>query len=78
MRSLPIKNSNGDNVTDPVDVEIGALIYLAGQKKIGLNTKEYERIDEFRKIRNELAHLTPVEYSRAKWVLQQSLEDTSK
>lgn len=71
MNSLPIKNANGDNVNDPVDVEIGALIYLAGQKKIVLNTKEYERTDEFRKIRNELAHLTPVEYYRAKWVLEQ-------
>ena len=71
MRALPIKNSNGDNIDDPIDVEIGALIFLAGQKKIVLNKNEYERADEFRKIRNELAHITPVEFNRARWVLEQ-------
>lgn len=73
MNTLPIKNSNGETIDNPVDVELGTLIYLVGQKRIVLTTKEYERIDKFRKIRNDLAHLTPVEYERARWTLNQDL-----
>lgn len=53
---LPISNSMGEKVTDPFDLEIGALHYLAGQHKIAFDPTDIEKIALCRRARNQLAH----------------------
>jgi len=57
MEALPIMNSSGESVTNPEDVEIGTLVYMAGNGKMILSSKEYEELGHFREARNRLAHL---------------------
>lgn len=59
--ALPMKNSFGEVVDNPLDVEIGALSYLVGNKTISLNSQEYEELEMFRIARNKLAHLNVLE-----------------
>lgn len=70
---LPIQNSNGEIIDNPQDVELGSLIQLAGQKRIFLSTAEYKQLDQFRCARNDLAHLSVIEFARADSILSQNL-----
>lgn len=57
-RALPITSSNGEKITNPQDVEIGTLVYMAGKGDISLDPAGYETLAAFRDARNRLAHLT--------------------
>lgn len=55
-RHLPISNSNGDRVTDPCDLEIGALCYIVSSSSKAFSTDDIDAIKLCRKVRNLLAH----------------------
>lgn len=55
-RSLPIWESNGDQITDPLDLEIGPLCYIIGSSSGAFSTVDSEAIRLCRKVRNTLAH----------------------
>lgn len=55
-RHLPISNSNGDRVTDPCDLEIGALYYIVSSASKVFATSDVDAIRLCRKVRNLLAH----------------------
>lgn len=55
-RHLPITNSNGDTVTDPYDLELGALYFISRKSGVGFTLEEKARIDLCRSARNRLAH----------------------
>lgn len=61
-RFLPISNSNGDEVTEPFDLEIGALCYIIANLRVHLFTPmEVNGLRLCRRIRNQLAHNKPVD-----------------
>lgn len=53
---LPISNSNGDRVTDPFDLEIGALYYIVKSASKVFSAEHVDIIKLCRKVRNLLAH----------------------
>lgn len=55
-RHLPISNSNGDRVTDPCDLEIGALYYIVSTASKVFTETDIDAIRLCRKVRNLLAH----------------------
>ncbi len=55
-RHLPISNSNGDRITDPRDLEIGALYYIVSSSSKVFATSDVDAIRLCRKVRNLLAH----------------------
>lgn len=55
-RHLPINNSNGDRVTDPHDLEIGALCYIVSSASRMFAATDVDAISLCRKVRNLLAH----------------------
>lgn len=61
-RHLPISNSNGDRVTDPFDLEIGAIQYITGSSPNDFPGSDNDAIRLCRKARNLLAHNKPVPY----------------
>ena len=54
---LPITSSYGEVYDDPNDVELGTLLFMAGTKRLLLNTKEYNKLKAFKDARNTLSHL---------------------
>lgn len=63
-RFLPISNSNGDQVTEPFDLEIGALCYIIANSRPGqyfCTPQEVNGLRLCRKIRNQLAHNKPAD-----------------
>ena len=61
-RFLPISNSNGDEVTEPFDLEIGALCYIIANLRVHLFTPmEVSGLRLCRRLRNQLAHNKPVD-----------------
>ena len=68
-RHLPISNSNGDRVTDPFDLEIGAIQYITGSSANDFPGFDNEAIRLCRKARNLLAHNKPVPYEDVKKIL---------
>lgn len=61
-RHLPISNSNGDRITDPRDLELGALQYIVSNARAGFPAREVETVRLCRKARNLLAHNRTVPY----------------
>ena len=55
-RHLPISNSNGERVTDPRDLEIGALYYIVSSASKVFSVTDVDAIRLCRKVRNLLAH----------------------
>lgn len=68
-RQLPISNSNGDRITDPFDLEIGAICFVMGKCGRIFQPLEEENIRLCRKVRNLLAHNKPLPYADARKVL---------
>lgn len=70
-RHLPISNSNGDQVTDPCDLEIGALYYIVSSAGTAFAPAEVDAIKLCRKVRNLLAHnkVVPLEDVRKVYAL---------
>lgn len=59
LSHLPIPNSNGDQIEDPQDLEIGTLFYIAGSDRI-FHPEDLARLRLCRKVRNTLAHNRPL------------------
>lgn len=59
---LPIRNSNGDVVRDPRDLEIGPLSYIVTGLSREFSPEEVEAVKLCRKVRNLLAHNRMVPY----------------
>lgn len=55
-QQLPIKSSNGEEFTEPTEVEIGTLNYMISTGLIS-GVREYNRLYLFKEARNTLAHL---------------------
>ena len=55
---LPIASAYGELYTEPKDVELGTLIFMAGNRKIYLNSQEYDILKIYKDARNKLSHLT--------------------
>ena len=62
-RHLPISNSNGDRVTEPCDLEIGALYYIVSSASKEFVAADVDTIRLCRRVRNLLAHnrIVPVD-----------------
>lgn len=67
---LPISNSNGDEVTEPFDLELGPLFYVVHSAGYAFSPAEVDRIILCRKVRNLLAHNKPVPYEDVRAVLE--------
>ena len=63
---LPIQASYGEIYTDPKDVELGTLMYMAGNGLLQLNNTEYEKLKKFKEARNKLAHLNSLSLGEIK------------
>lgn len=59
---LPITNSNGDRVTDPLDLEIGPICHIIGSVETSFPEKTVAQIRLCRQARNLLAHNKPLPY----------------
>lgn len=59
---LPIRNSNGDSIEDPWELDIGPLFYIVNESVGEFSPAEVEEIRLFRSVRNLLAHNRPVPY----------------
>ncbi len=57
-KQLPIQASYGETYTDPKDVELGTLMYMAGNDYLNLSSSEYEKLKCYKEARNKLSHLT--------------------
>lgn len=66
---LPIVNSNGDQVTDPYDLEVGPLSFLVSHHPAEFSQEEVKTVAQYRKIRNQLAHNKPLSYSDVKRII---------
>lgn len=69
-RHLPISNSNGEQVTDPFDLEIGALYYIVGLPGNPFTAGEVETIRLCRRTRNLLAHNKMISLEDARRIAQ--------
>lgn len=65
--SLPIRNSNGQKVTDPRDLEIGSLWYVVNSSGPRFSPEEAHQNRLCRDVRNQIAHnqLVPCDQIRA-------------
>ena len=69
-RHLPITNSNGEKVTDPYDLEIGALYFISGKPGVAFPLEEKAQIDLCREARNLLAHNKVLSREHARQILK--------
>ena len=67
--SLPVKNSLGQVIDSPQDVELGMLVQLVGKKSLFLDDTAYRELKMFRTARNDLAHLRTVDYAISEQIL---------
>ena len=56
-KQLPIQAPYGEIYSDPKDVELGTLIYMAGSGALILSQNEYEKLNRYKEARNKLSHL---------------------
>ncbi len=68
-RHLPISNSNGDQITDPLDLELGAIYYIVRSSERTFPASEVECVQLCRNARNLLAHNKSVPYSNVAKIL---------
>ena len=68
-RSLPIQSSSGEIYSEPRDVELGTLRFLADKGKIGLSSAEYNKLVLHTQARNDLSHLKSINISEVRSIL---------
>lgn len=71
---LPTTDRDGREVRELKEVELGIIIKLVGEGNLSISLNDYEQIDFLRKKRNDLAHLTPIEFDDIRRIL--SLQST--
>lgn len=57
-KKLPMQTTYGEICTDPKDVELGTLMFMAGSGDLALSASEYEKLKRHKEARNKLSHLT--------------------
>lgn len=57
QKRLPFTSSYGEEYTDPNDVELGTLMFMAGNGHLHLSKAEYDQLYMFKEARNTLSHL---------------------
>lgn len=75
QKSLPVRNSSGEEINLPEEVEVGTLLYLAGSGAVFLEKREYEELKEYREARNALAHLEILELGAVDSILKKAEPD---
>lgn len=61
-RLLPIENSHGNVITEPNEVEIGALKFMIVKQSVfWVDENEKQRLKQYWEVRNKLAHLKTLE-----------------
>lgn len=70
FRHLPIHNSNGEKVTDPFDLELGALFFISRQPGCTFSPEDRARIELCREARNKLAHNRILSREEARAILK--------
>lgn len=63
---LPIDASDGGQVFEPEEVELGGLVYLTGIKSLILPDREYHELISFKDARNTLSHLGILSFDEIK------------
>ena len=58
---LPVRNSLGELIHDPDEVELGTLSMLAGKRSFVLTAKDFDKLTLYKDARNKLAHLEPMD-----------------
>lgn len=72
LKALPIK-TDYETITNPEDVELGPLFSLSSNGYILMqNNMELSVIRKFKDARNDLAHLTPLDYETVRFILAES------
>lgn len=56
-KCLPISNSNGEQILDPDELEVGTLLFMVAGGELSVGKKEHDRLHQFREARNTLAHM---------------------
>lgn len=69
FRHLPIHNSNGEKVTDPYDLELGALFFISRQPGSPFSQEDRAKIELCRDARNKLAHNKALPREEARQIL---------
>lgn len=69
LAALPVTNAFGEVISNPQDIELGLLTHLVSTKYISLNKRDYNELELFRKARNNLAHLIPLEFDIVEQIL---------
>lgn len=72
---LPATTRDGRMIRELNEVELGAIIRLVGAGRLSIPSNDYEQIDSLRRIRNSLAHLTPVGFDDVCYVLNLRIAD---
>lgn len=57
LKELPIESAYGEIYDDPIDVELGTLVYMAANGNILLTSADYYQLKKNRDARNQLSHL---------------------
>ena len=69
-RELPITSTFGELYSDPRDVELGTLSYMAGNNILVLNFCEYQKLEAFKDARNKLSHLNILTFDEVQELLK--------
>ena len=72
---IPIENTFREKITSPQDLQLGDLSLLISRREfdISLSNEEQQELMQFKKARDHLAHLKPVDYPTAEKILSQKI-----
>lgn len=65
-KNLPIEAAYGEVYTDPKDVELGTLAYMAQRKMMSLDKAEFDKLLRYKDARNSLSHLKALSIEEVK------------
>lgn len=68
-RHLPISNTFGQEYTEPMEVELGTLYYMAVNGKIDVTEEEKKEVNLYKNARNNLAHLMNLDIREIRVIL---------
>lgn len=72
MRLLPIKNSQGEDLNEPEEIEIGTLYHLVSKGQLVVDSNTYNELYRLRKARNTLAHVELLNLEMVRDVLEKA------
>ena len=68
--SLPVTDGFGNKKTDPGELELGSLSYMAWRGMLDMADGEKTTLNKCKAARNDLAHLAPMEYDRVSDIME--------